>query len=143
MIYLDQAILNRWNAKNLSTYITGGIWFGDAPELEQFPYCIYTNVSDNVYEKSLVSQYSVKQIQFQIYDITAELVGQWANMIGSAFLHCDRAATNPLTLNPNEGSIINVESEGNSIIQKESDGIYSATLGFTILYNQESGLTPA
>ena len=143
MIEIDQAVLTRWNAKSLSSVITGGVWFGDVPELTPFPYCIYTVVSDNVNYISRGSQRNIKTIQFQTYALDVISLGAAIQAIDNAFMHADRALTNPLYISPSIGYIANVADEGNSIILKESDTVWSGTISYAIDYIESSRLTPA
>lgn len=144
MIEIDQAILTRWTAKSLNTTVAGGIWSGGfVPEGTAFPYCIYTNVSDNWVGDTPATRFSESQAQFQVYDVTPDLVGSDLRTIGNAFIHADRALTSPMQLDASVGHIFDIRQIGKSVILQESDGVYQGTFTIGIRYTEASGLIPA
>lgn len=144
MYYLDQAILTRWNNKNLPASITGGFWSDQVPEGIQTPYCVYSDVSDTKDIQSFSSRYQRALVQFQVYDTTKAAVGAWCELIEQAFLNANLAASNPLSIvGIGTDFIISCILTAPYLVLLIADTVWQGTMTFTIEYRRDGGLRPA
>lgn len=63
---LFKAIKTRFDAKDIGTNATGGLWYGSAPQGTSMPYVVFNEVSD-VPEYTMTSKIELRRIQFSIY----------------------------------------------------------------------------
>jgi hypothetical protein len=142
-VAIDKAIQTRWTATSLDSTVTGGLWFGLAEDPTTMPYASYTVVSDATESRTSGSRYNRKTMQIQCWDTTPDLVGAHIETIEDAFVHSDRAATNPLvTLLVNE-VIKDVEIVGGPTILQEADEVWQAVITLEILYAKDRVLIPS
>jgi hypothetical protein len=152
MLYLDEAILNRWNAKNLTTSIPGGVWHGSVPEAvilnlaNDVPYCIWTDVSDSTSMRSSNSRYQTSLVQFQVIALQDVQCGQLCELVEQAFLNANQAASNPLTMagvGPGQDSVLSCQLMSPYVIEDVGDTVNQGTMTFSIEYGRLAGLRPA
>ena len=151
MLYLDEAILNRWNAKNLTASIPGGVWHGSVPEsvalnLINNPYCIWLDVSDSTALRSTTSRYQTAMVQFQVIATQDVTCGQLCELVEQAFLNSNQAATNPLTigsLSPQQDNILSCQLTSPYVIEDVGDTVNAGTMTFAIQYGRPAGLRPS
>ena len=143
MIALDIAVKTRWTATGLSAVVANGPFFAQLPEAYQgqFPYCIYSHVSNVQNGRTPATRYRDFQFQFQVYGTDKIAVGQALDAISEKYLSSDRAQTNPLTATGL--SIIDVRVVADPTVEQESDSVFKGTVAFGIQYAGASGLTPA
>jgi len=100
MLYLDQALLTRWNNLDMSATITGGLWRDEVPESPPttMPYCTFTDVSDAKSGQSTTSRYQTALLQFDTYNVTNLLCGQNCESVEQCFINANLAQTNPLVI---------------------------------------------
>ncbi len=100
MLYLDQALLTRWNNLDMSATITGGLWGDAVPESppSQMPYCSFSDVTDAKSGQSTTSRYQTTLIQFDVYNVTKLLCGQNCEAIEQCFINSNMARTDPLVI---------------------------------------------
>lgn len=160
MLYLDEAILTRWNAKGppiptvtlADGTIAGGIWHGSVPEavvlnlVNGYPYCIWTDVSDSTSARSSNSRYQTALVQFQVIATQDVTCGQLCELVEQAFLNANQAASNPLSMagvGPGQDSIISCQLMSPYIIEDVGDTVNAGTMTFSIEYGRLAGLRPA
>ena len=150
MLYLDQAIKSRWDAKNLDATITGGLWAEMVPELTDMPYCTFTDISDAKFMQSHGSRYQSALVQFDVYDTTKAACGADCETIEAALLNADRAATNPLSIvGTGNEFVITMLLTSPYVVRlmgtggAPGDTIWQGTMTFTIIYRRDGGLNPA
>jgi hypothetical protein len=152
MLYLDEAILTRWNAKGLSASIPGGVWHGGVPESVVLGlqngnwYCIWTDVSDSRVIGSTTSRVQNCLVQFQVVATQDVICGQLCELIEKAFLNSNQAASNPLTLagvGPEQDSILSCQVLTPYVIEDSGDTVNTGTMTLAIQYARAAGLRPA
>ena len=151
MLYLDYAILTRWNAKNLTASIPGGVWHGSVPEnvalnLQNNPYCIWLDVSDSTMQRSTTSRYQKALVQFQVIATQDTVCGQLCELVEQAYLNANQAASNPLAMPSTPGvqdSILFCQLVSPYIIEDVGDTVNSGTMTFEIEYGRLAGLLPS
>ena len=146
MIYLDQAILNRYVATGLLTSI-GQIYDEQQPEHSVLPYVSYENMSDNrAFGSQSGNVYQKATVTFTVWskskDDPTTGVTVLAELIQNAFQNSNKAASNPLTMT-STGGIVYCRLDVPYIAKQISDTIWSAAQTFSILYRRSGNPVPA
>ncbi len=142
-IEIDKAFFTRWTNQSLDDTITGGLWHGLAEEGTAMPYASYSNVSDSPLERTRSGRYGTKTVQIQVWDTTPDLVGSHIEAIKNAFVHSDRASTNPLRSQVSDEIVFNIEPAANPMIIQESAEVWQAIITLEVMYVEDRNLSPA
>jgi len=142
-IDIVKAIKVRWNARSLTSVITGGIHNGRCAPKTEMPYAILSSVSDTPINKTYSSRYNRALIQIDVYGTTADLVGYYAGLIREALSNSQDALSNPLLADPTTGKILTFEPDGNPVEMNESDDVWRSMQTFSTSYSESRNLIPA
>ena len=138
MLYIDQAIVTRWNAQGLDASIST-LWDTQVPEGSTLPYAVMTNISDARFSQTEQSRYQNQMVQFDVYHTSKESCGALMELVDTAFLHANLAKTNPLSVAAPDG-IVRVTIDSPYIIEQISDTIWRGMMTISVLYRRAGGL---
>lgn len=140
MLYLDEAILTRWNAKGLNTSIAP-LYDHQQPEGSALPYCSFSNVSDRKAHQTVASRYQEAMVQFELWHTSKEACGALCELIEQGFINANRASTNALAV-PQPDGIVSCILITPYILLQISDTVWQGPQTFKILYRRDGDLTP-
>lgn len=146
MLYLDQAILNRYNAAGLNVSI-GQIYDEQQPEHSVLPYVSFENASDvRAFGTQANNAYHKAQVTFTVWgtskDDPATGVTVLAELLETAMQNANKAASSPLAM-LDVGGIVYCRLDSPYIARQVSDTVWSAAQTFTILYRRSGSPVPA
>lgn len=142
-IAIDKAIQTRWTDTSLDDTVAGGLWFGLSENPTDMPYASYTVVSDVTESRTHTTRFKRKTVQIQVWDTTPVLVGSHIDTIEAAFVHSDRAATNPLVTVAVNETITDIDVTDGPMSLQDADGVWQAIITLDILYEKDRVLVPA
>ena len=139
-----KAIKTRWDAKSLVSSITGGIHHGRPPEQSDMPYCVFTELSNPVTNRTRGSRYYEFNVQFDVYASTGdpETSADLAESIKAAFCNAENASTNPLSASGL--NVMDAEATGGIVTTPEGDEqVYRSSFPLRIRWSENRTLAPA
>ncbi len=66
-IEVVQAIVARWDERDLDDEFAGGLWYDQVPPREEFPYVVFSMVDDSPTSESDQHTFYSQLIQFEVY----------------------------------------------------------------------------
>lgn len=146
MLYLDQAILNRYNSAGLNTSI-GQIYDEQQPEHSVLPYVSFENASDSrAFGTQANNVYHKAQVTFTVWSTSKDDpvtgVTVLSELIENAFQNANKAATSPLAM-LDVGGIVYCRLDVPYNAKQISDTVWSAAQTFSILYRRSGNPVPA
>jgi hypothetical protein len=140
MIYLDRAILTRYNAVGLNTSI-GQLYDEQQPEGSILPYVSLEDASDNRYVRTQTSSYHEAMVTLTVWHTQKDLCEQACELIEINFTNCNFALTNPLVL-PQPFGVVKFRLSSPYILRQVSDTIWSGAQTFVVIYRRAPILVP-
>lgn len=144
MIEMVKAIKTRWDAKSLSSTVTGGIWHSRPPERTEMPYCVFSEISNVNTGETRCTRMGRYECQFDVYtdDGNPETSADVAETIRNTFVNGQEAQA--AALDPTGIELGDVRVSQDIVTRAEGDEQVCRSM-FTLVmpYTVSANRTPA
>jgi len=123
---LFQQIGKLWTAKNLSAFVTGGVYAFEAPEGTSMPYCVMTAGSEYPFSFTNSSVYSKTSVDFIIYALTWDEIGKLVPIVSNTL------KDTPLMLST--GTLVLLRPRGRSFVWYKKEQMFRGSTSVEIIY---------